>query len=167
MRAGFALAAAIVAGLAAASVSAQTVTSTKFQYYSISGNSAVEIYQSMLSRGPRVDGAKAYAATSAQTSQAGLLVQGQSCRIRDYRFKINFVIKLPRMTSEGQLSPLVRTRWHQFWSFLKKHEETHRAIWIGCAREFESRVASLKSGNCNTIDSEAARLWEKVRRSCD
>jgi predicted secreted Zn-dependent protease len=167
MRACYALAAAIVASLVSASASAEPLATTKYQYYSINGNSAAEIYRSMLSRGPRVDGAKAYAATTAQSSQAGFLVQGQSCRIRGYKFKIDFVIKLPRMASEAGLSAPVRNRWHQFSAFLRKHEETHRSIWTGCAREFESKVATLKSGDCDTIDAKAAQLWDKVRAACD
>lgn len=167
MRPAIVFAAAIATCFASASVKAQPLASTKYQYYSINGNSALEVYRSMLSRGPRVNGVKAYAATSAQSSQAGFLVQGQSCRVRDYHFKIDFVIKLPRMANDGRLPPLVRAKWRQFSDFVKKHEETHRAIWMGCAREFESRIASLKSGTCDTLDARAAQLWDQIRMACD
>jgi len=158
---------ALVAGFGLSPVAAQPVTTTKYQYYSVSGGSALEIYKTMLKRGPHVNGAKAYAATSAQSSQAGFLVQGQSCRIRDYKFSIDFVIKLPRVASEKKLPASVRAKWQQFASFLKKHEETHRAIWIGCAKEFEAKVASLKAGNCDSVDSQAAKMWERIRAACD
>jgi predicted secreted Zn-dependent protease len=149
------------------SASAQPLTTTKYQYYTVSGSSAFEVYKTMLRRGPNVNGAKAYAATSAQSSQAGFLVQGKTCRIRDYKFSIDFVIKLPRMSNEKKLPQSVRTRWQQFSAFLKKHEETHRAIWIGCAKDFETRIASLKSGDCDNLDTQAARLWDKIRTACD
>jgi predicted secreted Zn-dependent protease len=167
MRAGVLFAAAMAAGLMSIAAEAQPIASTKYQYYSINGNSALEVYRAMLVKGPRVNGAKAYAATSAQSSQAGFLVQGQSCRIRDYKFKIDFVIQLPRMTNEAKLSPLIRAKWQQFQVFLKKHEETHRTIWMGCAKEFEAKVASLKSGDCDSVDSAAAQLWDKIRAACD
>jgi predicted secreted Zn-dependent protease len=167
MRAGIIFAAVIVAAFGSIAAEAQPVTTTKYQYYSVNGNSALEVYKAMLVRGPRVNGGKAYAATSAQSSQAGFLVQGQSCRIRDYKFKIDFVIQLPRMNNEGKLPPLIRSKWQQFQSFLKKHEETHRSIWMGCAKEFETKVASLKSGDCDTVDSAAARLWDTIRTACD
>jgi predicted secreted Zn-dependent protease len=167
MRPFMVLAVAVIAGLASIPAEARPQSTTKYQYYSINGNSALEVYKSMLNRGPRVNGAKAYAATSAQSSQAGFLVQGQSCRIRNYRVKIDFVIKLPRMTNEGRLPPLIRSKWQQFSTFLKKHEETHRAIWMGCAKEFEGKIASLKSGDCDSLDTQAAQLWDKIRTACD
>jgi predicted secreted Zn-dependent protease len=167
MRLGLMFATVMIAGFASVTAEAQPLTTTNYQYYSIKGSSALEVYKSMLSRGPNVNGAKAYAATSAQSSQAGFLVQGQSCRIRDYQFKIDFVIKLPRMASENKLPPRVRAKWQQFSGFLKKHEETHRSIWIGCAKEFESKIASLSSGNCETVDSRAAQIWNRIRTACD
>ena len=65
-------------GLAAAKP-AQT---TKYTYYTIGGDTAVEIYNSMMKKGPKVNGAKAYAATSATTTQDGKLLQGSSCQVR-------------------------------------------------------------------------------------
>ncbi|MFL5260420.1 MAG: DUF922 domain-containing protein [Hyphomicrobiales bacterium] len=161
------IALAIASCFSAVSAHAKPQTSTKYQYYSVSGNTALEVYRSMLSRGPRVNGAKAYAATSAQSSQAGFLVQGQSCRIKDYRFKIDFVVKLPKVTNEGRLPPLLRSKWKEFAAFVRKHEDTHRAIWMGCAKDFEARVASMKSGDCDALDARAAQLWSQIRKQCD
>jgi predicted secreted Zn-dependent protease len=50
------------------------------------------------------------------------------------------------MNNEGKLPPLIRSKWQQFSEFLKKHEETHRAIWMGCAREFETKVRCAEVG---------------------
>jgi predicted secreted Zn-dependent protease len=166
MRWSLAIASAITLGFASIAADAKPLASTQYQYYSVNGNSALEVYKSMLARGPRVNGAKAYAATLAQASQ-GFLIQGQSCRARDFRFKIDFLIKLPRMSNEQRLPPLVRAKWQQFSAFVKKHEETHRAIWMGCVREFESRIASLRPADCESIDADAARLWQKINLACD
>src|SRR5437899_1942728 len=71
MRTIFVFAAMVVAAVISVTAEAQPLTTTKYQYYSINGASALEVYKSMLVHGPRVNGAKAYAATSAQTSPAG------------------------------------------------------------------------------------------------
>ena len=86
---------------------AKPAQSTKYTYYTISGDTAVEIYNSMIRKGPKVNGAKAYAATSATTTQDGKLLQGSSCQVEDYRLKLNFVIKLPKIRNEKVL-PAVR-----------------------------------------------------------
>ena len=139
---------------------------TKYTYYTVGGDSAQEIYNAMLRKGPKVNGAKAYAATSATTTQDGKLLQASSCKIADYKLKIDFVIKLPRIKNEKVLPATDRSRWQQFSSFLKKHEETHRSIWLGCAADLEKQVRAVKAKTCGEVDRKAAALWEKMRTSC-
>jgi predicted secreted Zn-dependent protease len=146
---------------------AQPQAKTSYTYYSVSGNSAAALYDSMLRRGPHVNGAKAYAATSMNPTQQGRMIQGQSCRIADYSIKANFVIRLPKMSNETALKGETLARWQQFSSFLRKHEETHRTIWMGCASELESRIAAMRAPNCTSLDRKAAALWASIKKQCD
>lgn len=157
---------ALAAGSAGSAAIAAPATTTKYTYYSVSGDSAASLYNSVIRRGPHVNGAKAYAATSAESSQRGRLQPGKSCRVKDYKFTIKFTIKLPRMKDEAGLSPPLRGRWQQFSAFLKKHEETHRAIWLGCARTLEARVNALRANSCDKVDADAGRMWEEIQSSC-
>ena len=145
---------------------AQPNQSTKYKYYTINGDSAQEIYGAMLRKGPRVNGAKAYAATSATTTQDGRMQQGGSCRIEDYKLSIDFVINLPKIRDEKVLPPGERRRWQQFSSFLRKHEETHRAIWLDCAAQLERQVKAIKVKSCGEAERRARVLWEKMRNAC-
>ena len=120
----------------------------------------------MLNKGPRVNGAKAYAATSATTSQDGKLLQGASCSIDGYRLNLQFTIKLPKIKNEKVLQASDRSRWQQFSVFLKRHEETHRSIWLGCAADLERQVKSIKSKTCGEADKKAQKLWDKMRAAC-
>ena len=85
------LVAAILACSASGAALAKPIHITNYTYYTVGGDTAQEIYKSMLRKGPRVNGAKAYAATSATTSQDGKLLQGASCSIGslmvNWRFK--------------------------------------------------------------------------------
>jgi len=38
---------------------------------------------------------------------------------------------------------------------------------MGCAKEFESRVAAMKTGDCDGLDARAAELWGEIRKQCD
>lgn len=145
---------------------AKPVFNTKYTYYTVGGDSAEDIYNAMLKKGPRVNGAKAYAATSATTTQDGKLLQSSSCRIENYRLKIDFNIKLPKIKNEKVLPAGDRKRWQQFSSFLKTHEETHRSIWLGCANDLERQVEAIKAKTCGEADKKAASLWEKMRAAC-
>lgn len=157
---------AICLSLPAASAVAGTIASTSYQYYFVSGRSAVDLYDSMLKRGPHVDGEKAYAATSATSSQDGRLVQGKSCRIEDYKVKINFVIRLPKLRDAAKLPAAERQRFDRFAQFLRRHEETHRSIWLDCAAGLEAKVDRIVAKTCGEAEAKADRLWTDMRKSC-
>lgn len=164
----WAIAAAVAASaLGLGTAGAKPVQNTKYSYYTVSGDSATEIYAAMISRGPKVNGAKAYAATSATTTQDGKLLQGSSCKILDYRLKLDFVIKLPKIRNEKVLPASDRKRWQQFSGFLKAHEETHRQIWMDCAADLERQVKSIRAKSCSEADRKASQLWERLRTACN
>ncbi len=160
------LVAAILACSASGAALAKPIHITNYTYYTVGGDTAQEIYKSMLRKGPRVNGAKAYAATSATTSQDGKLLQGASCSIDGYRLNLQFTIKLPKIKNEKVLQASDRSRWQQFSVFLKRHEETHRSIWLGCAADLERQVKSIKSKTCGEADKKAQKLWDKMRAAC-
>lgn len=145
---------------------AKPVQTTRYAYYTVSGDSAVEIYDAMIRRGPNVNGAKAYAATSATTTQDGKLLQSSSCQIKDYRLKLSFVIKLPKIRNEQLLPAAERKQWRNFSAFLKAHEETHRQIWLDCAEDLEARVKAIKAQSCRDADAKATKLWDRMRAAC-
>lgn len=162
-----ALAAAALVSAGGGVASAKPVQTTKYAYYTIAGDSAVEIYNSMMKKGPKVNGAKAYAATSATTTQNGKLLQGSSCKVQDYRLKLDFVIKLPKIRNEKVLPAADRKRWQQFSGFLKAHEEQHREIWMGCAADLERQVKAIRARSCNEADRKANQLWDRIRAACN
>jgi predicted secreted Zn-dependent protease len=152
--------------LCAAQASAKPPT-TKYVYYSIAGNSASEIYTAMVSRGPRVGGVKAYATTTAVSSQSGRLLQGQTCKVEDYAVSIDFTIKLPKLKNEKALAGSAKGQWRSFSSFLKAHEEQHRAIWMGCRSEMHAKVAALRVKSCSDLNARTAQLWQQVSKACN
>jgi predicted secreted Zn-dependent protease len=145
---------------------AKPVQTTRYTYYTISGSSPEAVYAAMLRRGPDVNGVNAYATTLATSSQEGKLVMGKDCQLQDYRFKIDFVIKLPRLKNEAALPAGARSDWQKFAAFVKRHEETHRAMWLQCAAELEPKVRALRGKDCAAVDKKADQLWSKMRENC-
>ncbi len=145
---------------------AQPASTTRYTYYIIAGDTPEDVYNAMVRRGPQVNGAKAYASTAATSSQQGRLSQGMSCEVQNYRIKIDFVIRLPKLSNPKALSAPVATRWQQFSQFLKTHEETHRSIWLECARKLETQVYAIHTSDCRVADAKATKLWTRMRQSC-
>jgi predicted secreted Zn-dependent protease len=167
MRKLFCLSLAVVAAMSAP-ISAKPVQKTNYKYYTINGDTPREIYNSMIRRGPDVNGVNAYASTSATSSQDGKLIQkGNACRVDTYTFNIDFTINLPKLKNEKALTGQTSAKWDEFKSFLKTHEEKHRSIWLGCAQSLEAEVKALRGKTWKDLDSQAAKLWKKMRKSCD
>jgi predicted secreted Zn-dependent protease len=147
--------------------SAAPAFTTKYVYYKVSGDSAVGIYVSMLKRGPHVKGSKAYAATLMESSQRGKLEFKNSCRIADYQYSAEFTIRLPKLIDETSLSPSALARWREFSAFLRKHEETHRALWMGCANQIQTKVSALRGSNCDDVERKAQAIREEIQNACN
>lgn len=156
----------LCAGLISESAISKPIQATKYTYYTIYGDTPAEIYTTLVKRGPRVGGVKAYASTTAVSSQSGQLMQGKSCSLEDYKFKIDFTIKLPKLKNETALTGITKTDWKKFSSFLKTHEETHRSIWLACASELEAKVHAITARSCADLNEKTTKLWEQMRTSC-
>jgi predicted secreted Zn-dependent protease len=163
---GAAVVALIAVSLGSTTSEAAPAFTTRYAYYKISGENAADVYISMLKRGPHVRGEKAYAATLMESSQSGKLQQTNSCRMINYKISAEFTIRLPKLADETALSPSVRSRWQQFSGFLRKHEETHRAIWMGCAKEMEARIGALRAGDCDALERKAQAIRDQVQKAC-
>lgn len=164
---GFIVAATASAVLLSGIVHAKPRTTTKYTYYSISGKSARNLYQQMVSRGPHVSGDRALAATSVTTQQTGELGGKSSCRVNNYKLSMDFTIRLPKVRNEKSLPPRLRKTWKAFYKFVRRHEQRHRSIWIGCAASIESQVRKIRSSSCRKVDRLANSIFKKVSATCE
>lgn len=147
---------------------AETVHTTQYSSYPVSGRTPAEIYRVILKRGPRIDGTKAIAATTAQVVQSHLLSQGSlSCRISQFKLAFQFDVKLPRLENAAALSSRDRLLWQKFSGFLKAHELRHTSLWLRCGKELERRVKTIRAANCDEAQREADATWRRLKPSCD
>jgi predicted secreted Zn-dependent protease len=146
---------------------AKPKSTTQYKYYPVSGDSAVDLYIAMMKRGPHVNGEQAYASTTATQTLDGRFLRSTSCRLHNINLSFQFTIRLPKLSSTKNLSKTTRDRWQAFSQFLRKHEETHRSIWLACAADFEKRAMAVKASTCEAADAEIARLADDARLACN
>ncbi len=165
----FALLAVSIAAIVTfpANAAAKPRVSTKYTYYSISGSDANRIYRQMVSRGPHVAGSRALASTTVKTQHGGSMVSGTRCRVNKYTIDMQFTIRLPRLASRKALSPRTRKQWDAFAAFVRRHEERHKAIWIGCAVRTEQRIRKLRARSCTTVDRLSAKVIKEEQVRCN
>ena len=145
---------------------AKPKVTTKYTYYTVKGKSARTLYQQMVRRGPHVSGERALASTTMRPRQSGEVVGRSTCRVRNYRLNLDFTIRLPKVGSEASLSPRLRKSWRAFSSFVKRHEQRHRAIWIGCGTRIETKIRKLRTKHCSKFDRLVDRIIETELTRC-
>lgn len=141
---------------------------TNYTHYLIAGESAESLYRSMLRRGPHVGGGKAYASTKMVPEVSAKTVEtGGGCRIQDFKVNMTFTIRLPQLKKSATVDATLRKSFSRFYEFAKKHEETHRTIWLKCAAEAEARVNTIKAKTCPDAEARGLAIVEEVARQCD
>jgi predicted secreted Zn-dependent protease len=156
---------AVLAGLAG---QAEAKNTTQYSYYAVTGATAPEILKSLHRRGPNVAGVNAYATTYAEYQQKGKLqLNSKSCKINSLDFDLKFTIKLPRHRGSNALTGRTATAWSGFEAFVKKHEETHRSIWLDCAKKHATAAAQIRGTSCSQVEAQAERLWKLTRAACN
>jgi len=141
---------------------------TNYTHYLIAGESAEGIYRAMLRRGPHVGGAKAYASTRMEPSISAQTVKGtNNCRIGQFKINMTFTIQLPQLRKSADVDPALRKSFNRFYEFAKKHEETHRSIWLKCAAEAEAKVTRVMAKTCPEAEAAGLRIVEQVASECD
>jgi len=167
LRTGF-LAVGLAYLLAAGGIAqAKPVTSTKVQHYEISGTSASGLDAQMSALGPWHGDGRAYANIVVRPTYDGNLVQGRICRLQDFKVAASFTMTLPRLAAGAQLSKTLSRQWKSFSSFARKHEETHRAIWVDCLARAERRALALRIADCGALGKEVDRVFEVEWDRCE
>jgi predicted secreted Zn-dependent protease len=138
---------------------------TSYSYFKVSGNSAGEIYRSLLRHANGPSGHDAFATTRADIRQRGNYIQGKTCQTDATSSLANFKIQLPQLTA-GRANAKVLNSWRSFTSFLKQHEEHHRSLWLACTANFNQVAKNLSAKSCRTLKSNYMSLWQTMLQNC-
>ncbi|MCB1501557.1 MAG: DUF922 domain-containing protein [Bauldia sp.] len=86
---------------------------------------------------------------------------GGACRVSSITFRWQFVLTLPTAVDYARMDGATKSMWNAFLAAMKRHEETHRAIFLGCAKKFVPAAERLVG------PASCAGLERKVRQSID
>lgn len=163
--------AAVVAGLAGSlsvGALADVRTSTQTRSYSVGGTTANSLVSYMRSnpfhgsRGDAVANIQPTYALSTVTRQTG-----GTCRASTVTLSIRFLMTLPRARSASAMGSSTRSAWNSFVAFTRKHEETHRGIYVQCGNNFVAKAERLTASSCATLEASIRRLLETEKQVCE
>lgn len=139
------------------------VYSTQYRDHAVRGTTPPEIWRYMNAH-PIMDpdDGPAYAnLTHDHDLSLQVATRNGACRVTDLTFRWRFVLTLPKATDYGRMSAGNKSLWTNFVAGLKRHEETHRSIFIGCGESFVPEAMRL------TGPSGCVGMQRKVRRFID
>jgi predicted secreted Zn-dependent protease len=145
---------------------AGTSQHTSYSYFRIKGQTAKQIYLSLLTHAKAPGGHDAYATTSTSIYQKAKFTVGKSCNVRNHNITAKFKISLPQLNTSSHPPSVVKSKWQNFANVLKRHEEHHRSLWLACATAFSRKAQTLKASNCSTLGNNLTSLWKKIEAAC-
>lgn len=155
----------VLSALPALPAQAEPPTVTDIKYYTVNATTADSLDQQMIARGPMHGPGRAYANIVAKPDYSGQLVQGQSCRLKDFIVRAEFTMTLPKLGAGARLSPDLKARWDSFEAFVRRHEEGHRDIWIDTMRKAETRISALRAPTCQQLEGMIDRAFQEEWRA--
>lgn len=141
---------------------------TNYVHYLVAGSSAQGLFESMINNGPKVGGGRAYASTRMDPNvSASTVANGGQCRVVSFKMNMTFTIRLPQLDNDQKVEPALRKSFERFYQFAKRHEETHRTIWLQCAAEAEALATGLKAATCAEAEAQSLKIVDDVSKRCD
>jgi predicted secreted Zn-dependent protease len=147
------------------SVEAKINQLTTYSFFKVKGQSAREIYTSLLNHAKGPGGHDAYATTAIQVFQKSKVMSGTSCRLAQVNLDANFKITLPKLEATPQSATVEKT-WRGFATVLRNHEEHHRSLWMACVRILENQAKTLQATSCASLGSKFKQLWKTIEATC-
>lgn len=90
-----------------------------------------------------------------------------ACRVSDLTFRWRFVLTLPKAVDYEAMDARTRSMWNGFVAALKRHEETHRAIFLRCGGKFVPAAERLTGpASCAGLERKVRRSIEQAYKSC-
>jgi predicted secreted Zn-dependent protease len=161
---------AVAAGLVvdAAPVGAGVRSSSQIEAYRVGGTTAASLVSYM--RNNPYPGEHGDAVANIQPSYSLSIATknaGGACRASSVDLNVRFLMTLPQATNASGMSAATRGAWSNFVAFARRHEETHRGIYLQCASGFVAQAMRLTASSCFSLQSNIRSLLEKAKRACD
>ncbi len=158
------VAASVALILGAETAKSEPVFTTSYSYYGVTGGTSTGIYASLLQNLQHLKGGRFHTYTSINISTPKMIKSATGCQVG--RLYVTFLIRLPKHRNETALSASDRRLWRQFTTFIRRHEETHRAFWMGCARSMDAKIASLRGNSCDDLARKARDVIAQGKPVC-
>lgn len=161
----YALITVIIFALSTNSSHSETIVSTKYANYQISGNNINEIQTDLLTKGFKHKSGNIFTAeTSAKFAWKYNFTKSQNgCSIKSVDVEVEIIYSLPQLVNYEDLKQDNKTEWGRYANSTYTHEQGHAKISIETAKEIEWEARNIipKDG-CGEMARAANKLISNV-----
>ena len=155
-------------GISTIGVQAKSQFTTSHKYYKVSGSSAATILNNSHVPSGFFGSTNYHAVISIKPKFDGSMKAGKKyCRFDRLKLGAHFTIRLPKLVRGAGGGKNLQRKFASFALFAKRHEHTHRSIWISCFKRSERKIHSLRIRSCRQLDIKAAKIIEREIAVCD
>ncbi len=141
--------------------------STTYKYYSVSGSSAASIHRNTHVPTGFFSSERSYAKIIMKPKiVAQMKKHGKYCRFNRLNIGAHFTIRLPKLSRGAGGNKNLRRKFSSFVAFAKRHEQTHRSIWVKCLSRSERKIRALRKTSCRSLDIAGAKIIERELAIC-
>lgn len=139
---------------------------TRYSYYAVSGSTAASLHRSLVVPTGFFSSEQSYANIVMKPKIRGFFVPGKRCRTRGFAIDAIFTVRLPRVRPGVAIPKGLRAKLNRFIAFAKRHELTHRRIYIGCMRRAERRIHAVRTSSCNRYGEQVEKILRREVAAC-
>ena len=137
----------------------------KIKYYEVEGDSVEDLKNELKVKTPIRNNGKPFDANTTWyvkwNTQWGM--KGMSCGIISVTTRVSIIFTLPKWANYKEHSGKEREKWDRLFKRLVDHENGHKDIAVGSAKELEKSILAMESRkNCDDLKRDANRLGETI-----
>jgi len=135
---------------------------TATRYYSIRGETARAIFDSLEQQSPKDDKGRRAGGLTSSSWRLDWVLQDSPAGCRPYPITIalDLVVTLPEHERLNRLPEDLRANWQRLVARIAAHEQRHVEIYLDGAKTMKSRFEAISSKpSCTALQKELDRVW--------
>ena len=153
-----------IISLLSTTVAAEPTVNIETKYYSIYGSSANELREAMNTKSPVRQSGNTYDAYTSWYVNWRFNWDSYNgeCYMTKVTTTVDVEFTLPQWINRNEANSSLKEHWDNYYSALIDHENGHKDFGINAAREIESKLLTLSSKRCSSLEKKANSLGTSI-----
>jgi predicted secreted Zn-dependent protease len=138
---------------------------TRNIYYTVSGNSAEDIWADIRKKSPVKHNGKLHVAYTKWNVnwQFWWLEKAELCEITRVKTIVDVAYTLPRLKQTAAMPDALSSRWQQYHAALLDHEQGHKELGMKAANEIENTISNMEPHTtCKQLEQAANEMGKEI-----